>query len=119
MVVELLIALALVVGFAIGMLVGIKCRGAGAPVVKPPPEQPEMVEVGPPPERVHDSYFEDGVPPLQDMPAHRGSPTHRARVQGLPAREGIRGLAPAPEDDVRARPLREVRASVRSFRLNC
>ena len=48
MVVELLIALALVVGFAIGMLVGIKCRGAGAPVVKPPPEQPEMVEVGPP-----------------------------------------------------------------------
>ena len=47
MVAELLIICALVVGFAVGVLVG-KCCGAGAPVVKPPPEQPEMVEVGPP-----------------------------------------------------------------------
>ena len=47
MVAELLIICALFVGFAVGVLVG-KCCRAGAPVVKPPPEQPEMVEVGPP-----------------------------------------------------------------------
>ena len=46
MVAELLILLALVVGFAVGMLVG-KCCGAWAPVVKPPPEKPEMAEVLP------------------------------------------------------------------------
>ena len=45
---ELLIIFAMVVGFAVGVLVG-KCCGAGAPVVKPPPEQPEMAEVLPPP----------------------------------------------------------------------
>eukprot|EP00959_Pyramimonas_sp_CCMP1952_P073105 1527857-Pyramimonas_sp.AAC.1 len=50
------------------------------------------------------------------MPAHRGSLYHRARAQGLPAREGVRELAPAPEDGARAcPPLREVRMSVRSF----
>ena len=49
MVAELLIICALVVGFAVGVLVG-KCCGAGAPVVKPTPEQPDMAEVLPPPD---------------------------------------------------------------------
>ena len=44
MVAELLIIFALLVGFAVGMLVG-KCCGVGAPVMKPPPEQPDTVEV--------------------------------------------------------------------------
>ena len=48
MVAELLIICALFVGFAVGVLVG-KCCRAGAPVVKPPPEHPEVAEVLPPP----------------------------------------------------------------------
>ena len=47
MVAELLIIFALLVGFAVGMLVG-KCCRVGAPVMKPPPEQPDTVEVLPP-----------------------------------------------------------------------
>ena len=48
MIVELLIILALLLGFAVGMFVG-KCCGAGAPAVKPPPEQPEVAGAPPPP----------------------------------------------------------------------
>ena len=46
MVVELLLILAAVMGFAAGVLVG-KCCGARAHVVKTPSEQPEMTDVLP------------------------------------------------------------------------
>ena len=78
MVAELLIIFALLVGFAVGMLVG-KCCGVGAPVVKPPPEQPEMAEVLPPP-NVFMTPTSKTVYHLSKTCQHIGDHSHIVRV---------------------------------------